>query len=394
MKKLNLGCGNSIIADYENLDAKLGDCLYPLACDDASVDEIRASHVLEHFPHGQVQAVLQHWASKLKPGGIMKIAVPDFPSIAQGYFERRQQPTQGYLLGGQVDEMDFHKAMFDRELLEHLMRSCGLVAINSWESDIADCASLPISLNLCGSKRPAQWPKVSALMSVPRLGFQDNFFTCFDALVPLKIGIKKFTGAFWGQCMERGFEEVVRDDDPEFILTIDYDTVFSRQDVEDMMSLMMANPDVDALAPIQAARSKATPLFVIRKSDMADQAKARGGENNLMEVRADYFDAPCAQVFTAHFGCTLIRASALKDMPKPWFHSTPSEGGSWREGRVDDDIYFWHRFAEAGKKLAVASRISVGHMELMVRWPDAQMQAIHQHHSEYAEIGKPEGVWH
>jgi hypothetical protein len=389
--KLNLGAGDIPLDGYQNLDAKRGDSIYPLAFDDGSVDEIRASHVLEHFPHAQAHSVLAHWVSKLKPGGQLKVAVPDFKLIAEGYLAKEEKPFTGYLMGGQVDELDYHKSIFDRDTLEYLMRASGLVGINGWESTAQDCAALPISLNLCGWKRPEKWPRTEALMSVPRLGFMDNFFCCFDALVPLRIGIKKFTGAFWGQCMERGMEEILRDDSPEFILTLDYDTVFSREDVEDMLALMVANPDVDALAPIQASRSRSSPLFVVRSEDAKE--KVRGIADNVMELRTDYFDAPCAKAYTAHFGCTLIRASALKDLAKPWFYSKPNPEGSWGVGHEDDDIYFWHRFHEAGKKLCIASRVAVGHLELMVRWPNEQMQATYQHHSEYAESGKPEVVW-
>ncbi len=381
--KLNLGSGSQLIEGFTNLDAHQGDVIFPLPHADGSVDEIRASHVLEHFPHGQLQAVLVDWIRALKPGGLLKIAVPDFPSIAQNYLAKREQPTQGYLMGGQVDQHDFHKAVFDFDTLSELMRFYGLVSINAWDSEIEDCARLPISLNLCGWKRPQRWPKVNAVMSVPRLGFMDNFFCAFDALVPLKIGIKKFTGAFWGQCMERAFEETLKDEAPEFILTIDYDTVFERRDIEDMLMLMVNAPSIDALAPIQAARSKTTPLFVI--------AGANG--KGVSQIESTYFDVPAAKALTAHFGCTLVRTASLKDLPKPWFHSKPSADGSWNEGRVDDDIYFWHRFAAAGKNLRIASRVSVGHMELMVRWPNEQMQAIYQHHAEYNTDGKPEAVW-
>ncbi len=381
--KLNLGSGPQEVEGFTNLDAHNGEFIYPLAYEDGTVDEIRASHVLEHFPHGQTQAVLTDWVRSLKPGGLLKIAVPDFPSIAQNYFAKRKQPTVAYLMGGQVDEYDFHKVLFDFDTLSELMRASGLVAINTWDSEIEDCARLPISLNLCGWKRPRQWPKVSAVMSVPRLGFMDNFFCSLDALVPLHIGIKKFTGAFWGQCMERAFEETIRDEAPEFILTVDYDTVFERRDIEDMLMLMVSDPSIDALAPIQAARSKTTPLFVVTDEH----------GKGMAQIPSTYFDAPAAKVLTAHFGCTLVRTAAIKDLPKPWFHSKPSADGSWNEGRVDDDIYFWHRFAEAGKNLRIASRVAVGHLELMVRWPNESMQAIHQHHSEYNTDGKPEGAW-
>lgn len=381
--KLNLGSGDIVIPGYENLDAKFGDSIFPLPHESGSIDEIRASHVLEHFPHCHVQSVVNEWTRVLKPGGLLKVAVPNFKSIAQNYLAGVREPTQGYLMGGQVDAYDYHRAIFDADTLESLLRTAGLVSVNGWESDANDCASLPISLNGCGWKRPQVWPKVHALMSVPRLGFMDAFFCWYEALIPLQIPLHKYTGAFWGQCLERGFEQVLRESDPEYLLTLDYDTVFERQDIEDMLMVMVCNPHIDALAPIQSARSKDRPLFVIR----GDDGKALG------QVSTAYFKPTHARAHTAHFGCTLIRTTALKDMPRPWFHSRPGPDGAWNEGREDDDIYFWARFAEAGKQLYLASRVSVGHLELMIRWPNAEMGAMYQHHSEYAANGMPPGVW-
>lgn len=382
MKRLNLGSGDCPLDGYTNIDIKTGGVIYPLPEPDNSVDEIRASHVLEHFPHGQTQAILADWARALKPGGVMKIAVPDFPAIAQGYLQSQKMPTQSFIMGGQQDAHDFHKAIFDVEDLEERMRAVGLVAINRWESEIEDCAALPISLNLMGYKRQA-WPKVSALMSVPRLGFMDNFFCATGALWPLRIEVKKFTGAFWGQCMERGFEQLLREDAPEFILTIDYDTVFSRADVEDMIALMVHHPDVDAIAPIQSARGRSKPLFVIAGPD----------GKGIPQIPSTYFDGPLAKVHTAHFGCTLIRASAMRDLKKPWFHSTPDPNGSWNDDREDDDIWFWHRWAEAGKTLCLASRVAVGHLEMLIMWPNERMQPAYQHPGEYWKSGRPAEVW-
>jgi hypothetical protein len=223
-------------------------------------------------------------------------------------------------------------------------------------------------------------------MSVPRLGFMDSFFCWWEALQALRIPLQKYTGAFWGQCLERGFEQVLRGGErPEFLLTLDYDTVFERQDIEDMLMVMINNPHIDALAPVQAARSKNHSLFVVRGED----------GKNVSEIPAEYFFPPASKVHTAHFGCTLIRTAALAGLPKPWFHSRPAPDGSWNEGHVDDDIWFWLRFAEAGKQLYLANRVSVGHLELMIRWPgdNESMSPIFQHHQDYAANGVPEGVW-
>ncbi len=74
--KLNLGAGSAPMDGWENLDRKTGEEIYPLNRD--GVDEIRASHVLEHFSHQKIPTVLADWVGALKPGGLLKIAVPDF----------------------------------------------------------------------------------------------------------------------------------------------------------------------------------------------------------------------------------------------------------------------------------------------------------------------------
>lgn len=79
--------------------------------------------------------------------------------------------------------------------------------------------------------------RVEAVMSMPRLGFNDNWFGWAQALMPLGIRPTKMTGAFWGQCLQRVCEQFV--DSCEAILTIDYDTFFTRQDVEQLMAMWM-----------------------------------------------------------------------------------------------------------------------------------------------------------
>lgn len=380
--KLNLGAGATPLAGYENLDRKSGQEIYPLGYPDAVADEIRASHVLEHFPHAQVPAVLAEWARVLKPGGVLKIAVPDFAWIAQAYLDGKEAPIEGYLMGGQVDAEDFHKAVFDAGALAELLRGAGLFGITGWSSEAQDCAALPVSLNLQAVKPlPAAW-KVGAAMSTPRLGFMDNFFTAFESLSPLKIGLRRVTGAFWGQCLERCLETWLAED-IDWALTLDYDSVFDRRDVESLLALAMAHPEADALCALQMHRTQPTPLMTIQGAD----------GKNIGSFPREHFAPDLTRVHTAHFGLTLIRVAALKDLPKPWFWAKPAPDGSWGEGRVDDDISFWKLWQAEGRTLYQANHIPVGHLELMVRWPDRNLRVIHQHASEWAKEGKPGAIW-
>ena len=119
--KLDLGCGPFRHEGWTPIDRTLGKEVYPLFFPDNSVEEVRASHILEHFGHKEVEAVLQEWVRVLKPGGRIRIAVPDFNYICKGYLEGRKEPFCSYLFGGQTDANDFHKTVFDEERLTWMM---------------------------------------------------------------------------------------------------------------------------------------------------------------------------------------------------------------------------------------------------------------------------------
>lgn len=383
--KLNLGCGRFALEGYENIDRVLGKEVFPLSdYADESVDEVRASHILEHFPHGQVGEVLHEWARVLKPGGWLKIAVPDYEWIARQYLSGADINVQGYVMGGQENEGDYHKTIFDKTCLTDALHAVGLVDVQRWRSELPDCASYDCSLNLMGRKPPLV-PKlnIGCAMSVPRLGFQDNFFCWAAALMPYGIVPVRYEGCFWGQCIERVMTDLAKKHD--WIMTVDYDSIFTREQVGALIRLVHEHPEVDALAPMQMARGRAgaKPLLVIRDDD--GQVKTR------MDI--EHFEKPLLKVETAHFGLTLIKSEKLLAMPHPWFRSEPAPDGTWGEGRIDDDIYFWHRWRDAGYTAYVANRVVLGHAELMISWPNGTLDPIHQYPSDFFEKGPPEGIW-
>ena len=359
MIKLDLGANDVSPEGYRPMGRYHGTEIYPLDVADESVDVIRASHVLEHFSTSEVPQVLQHWVSKLKPGGVLKIAVPNFEYIAKSYLDGQNMPIEGYTMGGQSDADDFHRSLFDAGTLADHFRSAGLTDIGPWDSDANDCSRLPVSLNLRAVKPVAMIPgtfKVAAVMSMPRLGFTDNFMCSQTALNKLGIEVNPFVGAFWGQCLERGMEHLAGQG-YDAILTIDYDTVFTAQNVNTMIRLMLLHPEADAICPLQSARGWASPLMTMAVPEGMDPNK----------VPKAHFDSDLTPLRTGHFGLTLIRAASLQSVPKPWLWSKPAPDGSWNDGRVDDDIYFWRQWEASGKTLFNANRVVVGHLELMVK---------------------------
>ena len=392
--KIDIGCGEHLAPGWIGIDRKQGGEAYPLKHNDGaavmdrnvadgSVDEIRASHVLEHFPHAQVEEVLKAWVRALKPGGYLWLAVPDLKWIAENYLAGKPENFQGYLMGGQQDAEDFHRTILDAEVLRNMMTEAGLVDIDPWTSDRDDCAALPVSLNLKGRKPPPfQMPKVRCAMSVPRLGFQDNFFTWTAALAPYGIIPTRYDGAYWGQCLERVM--TAHADKCDWILTLDYDTVCTAEHVGRLLRLAAEHPEADAIAAMQMARGhKGKPMMIV----LDENKKIR------TEFPATAFETPLIKAHTAHFGLTMIRCEALRTMPHPWFWSKPNKDNLWEEGRIDDDIYFWHRWADAGKSLYVANRVVCGHAELMITWPDDDLNPIYQNPADYQARGMPDGVW-
>lgn len=144
--KLNIGCGRQPIEGYVNLDSK--SCIFPLNY--SEVDVIRASHVLEHFDCMTSVDVVCNWVSCLKIGGILKIAVPDFDDLIRRRNLGQDLDYEGIIMGGQTDELDYHKSIWTLIKLKTIMEGAGLTDIRTWQSEIVDCASLPFSLNLQG----------------------------------------------------------------------------------------------------------------------------------------------------------------------------------------------------------------------------------------------------
>lgn len=225
--------------------------------------------------------------------------------------------------------------------------------------------------------------KVAAVMSVPRLGFTDNFFCVSQALAPHGIAPTKFCGVFWGQALQRVIEPLV--DTHDVILTFDYDTIFSAKTVEALLTLLLWS-GYDAIAPLQSRREAKCVMFSLAEDSPED----------VRDVQDEWFKKPVREVGTAHFGCTFIRTAAIKKMAKPWFLGVPNEDGDWQDGHVDEDIYFWNKFRETGNKLGMATGVSVGHAELMITWPSRENPGckVQQHTTEYWQTRKPpEGAW-
>jgi hypothetical protein len=108
-----------------------------------------------------------------------------------------------------------------------------------------------------------------------------------------------------------------------------------------------------------------------------------------------WFAEPVQEADSAHFGLTVISTSALKRAKKPWFWSKPGPDGSWNEGRVDPDIYWWRNWRESGNKVYITPRVILGHGEYVVTWPGQNLsQLVFQWATDFTNtLKKPESAW-
>jgi len=372
--KLNIGAGSTVIEGFTAIDRKLGSEAYPLPYEDGSVDEIRASHILEHFTFGEASEAMDEWARVLKPGGRIRISVPDVDKV----LALKDDPKRlFYLMGGQMNCEDHHRSAYDRTRLNGLMRQSGITEISDWESPNTDCAALPISLNLEGIKgerpkpKPAQSTtiKLGAYLTLPRYESVVCRSLIEKALRELRIELTTSQGVFWGQCMQRMFQKAVADD-IDWILSIDSDSLFTSTQLSLLMDTLASNPHIDALAALQCRRGCPYPLLTTGELV----------EGQTVEVGQAPF-----RVTTAHFGLTLFRVDALREVPKPWFVSQPDKDGEWGDERLDDDIWFWHQWRKAGKNIYVAPQVSIGHMEETVVQFNEKMEPEHMYVQQWRE---------
>lgn len=406
--KLNIGSGRVRADGWVPIDRKLGTEAYPLPDEYGpnSVDEIRASHVLEHFPFSEningtsVETVLSHWVDKLKVGGRIRISVPDVNKIL-GMFD---DPLQlNYLFGGQTDADDIHKSGFNRNSLGALMTKCGLSRIAEFDGgDMPDTSRHPVSLNLEGYKSSKKTNadgidvNIAAIMSIPRYGCNEHWGCTIDALMPFGIPVQRGTGAFWGNVLDNLFDSAVSDG-LDWILTIDYDSIFTKHHVKSMLQMMASHPEIDALCPIQVRRQGDTPLATIE------------GQNKTKMI----IGKPL-KVTTAHFGLSLIRVESLKKIPQPWFFGIPNASGGfdddkrdsnvtdrllelrrWADipddnhGRLDADIWFWHLFRKYNLNVSLNTECRIGHLEekVLVMNEDGSTESIYM-----SEFRRREGM--
>ncbi len=135
--RLNLGAGHIPLDEYVNVDgrrlpgvdlvAEVGD----LPLEPGSVDEIRSSHLLEHFVPSRLDDLLAYWYRLLAPGGTFRAVVPDAESMIRTFVsgETPWEDLKEVTFGAQEYAGDFHFTMFSHDDLVTTLTDVGFTDV-------------------------------------------------------------------------------------------------------------------------------------------------------------------------------------------------------------------------------------------------------------------------
>lgn len=169
---VHLGCGEIDAPGWVNVDVQrlphvhhVSDVRRLPMFATGSIDLLYACHVLEHVSFRETRETLAEWHRVLKPGGTLRLSVPDFDLLVDLYVSqgREAEKIARPLLGGQRESHNFHQAIFTERSLGRGLLEVGFRRVERWEAATApdygldDWASrtfefegreYPISLNL------------------------------------------------------------------------------------------------------------------------------------------------------------------------------------------------------------------------------------------------------
>jgi predicted SAM-dependent methyltransferase len=150
--RLHLGCGDIDHPGFVNVDGRPAPHVHHVqgldrldVFADASAELVYASHCLEHLPLGRVRGVLREWHRVLRPGGVLRLSVPDFDLLVDAYLDtgRNVRSVQMPLMGEQNYPLNFHYVVFTERFLSDLLVDAGFQPPRRWQPGEDAWANLP-----------------------------------------------------------------------------------------------------------------------------------------------------------------------------------------------------------------------------------------------------------
>lgn len=140
MVKLHLGCGRRDFgpswvhidkADFPHIKYK---DVTKLPFETGTVDVIYACHLIAYFDREEIIPILKEWKRVLIPGGVLRLATPDFRAMAKMYL-RENCSNLNQFLGPLYGKMEgiYHKTTYDLYSLIELLASVGFKDIRKYD---------------------------------------------------------------------------------------------------------------------------------------------------------------------------------------------------------------------------------------------------------------------
>jgi len=143
--RVHLGCAYTILPGWVNVDlfgrvpADVSlDVTRPLPFRNASIDAIFTEHMVEHLTYEEAFRLARECARVLRPGGVLRVVVPDFARYARSYFgdddtiDRMQAGRLTRLVGlASTVYGSSHRSIWDGETLTAVLERAGLSATES-----------------------------------------------------------------------------------------------------------------------------------------------------------------------------------------------------------------------------------------------------------------------
>jgi len=137
-QNLNVGCGNSPATgdSWVNLDqyheadyvVKMSFLEYAGKTDDGFFDLVNMDAFLEHLPTKAALPTVKEAYRILKPGGLLRITVPDFDYLVEQWYRTKdalKQTMEQMFYGNQKHEGEFHRSIWTVTKLRDVLAVAG-----------------------------------------------------------------------------------------------------------------------------------------------------------------------------------------------------------------------------------------------------------------------------